>query len=364
MVKTWRFLFAFSLYCIGLHNVSAHDPGLSSLKISQTNNDVFFVLTFARGDIEELISIDQNEDSTISQTELQQARPQLQDLSRDVLQCTFSNAPLALSALGEVKVDDQNNIEFYHHLSRVSGELGIESLLLPKLPLGHRQFVSVYDTSNQLTGSFLLSASNNRFTFSVSDRPDVELPSNSGNDFKIFLGLGVKHILIGYDHLLFLLGLLLLPVRWTTLVKIITSFTLAHSITLALAALKKVEISSSLVEPAIALSICYVGLENLWNKKTIQWRWVLTFFFGLIHGFGFAGVLSELGLGQSGSQLAVRLIAFNLGVEFGQLIFAACALPLLYWAHKHPKFDKIGIPVISITITLAGLYWFVERVFF
>jgi len=145
--------------------------------------------------------------------------------------------------------------------------------------------------------------------------------------------------------------------------KIITSFTVAHSITLALAAMKVVEIPSHFVEPAIALSIAYIGLENLRRKGEVKNRWLLTFALGLIHGFGFASVLGELGLGENRGEIVSRLIGFNLGVETGQVCVALVVVPILLWAQKKPIFLRRGIPALSVLTIGIGLYWFFERVF-
>jgi hydrogenase/urease accessory protein HupE len=170
---------------------------------------------------------------------------------------------------------------------------------------------------------------------------------------------GVEHILTGYDHLAFLLGLLLLGGRVRSLVGIITAFTVAHSITLALAALRIVSLSPSFVEPAIALSIAYVGIENLFVKDSSK-RWRITFPFGLLHGFGFAGALMALDLPRA--QLPLALFAFNLGVELGQLGVLAVVLPLVMLARRSAWFRDWGVKGLSVGIAIAGLLWFVQRV--
>jgi hydrogenase/urease accessory protein HupE len=176
--------------------------------------------------------------------------------------------------------------------------------------------------------------------------------------------LGIGHILTGYDHLLFLLGLLVACRRLRTMVVIITCFTLAHSITLALAALGLVVIPSRIVEPLIAASIVFVGVENLVRREEPPHRWLLAFFFGLIHGFGFASALREAGLGQSGAALAVPLFSFNLGVELGQLGLVAVVFPLLLWLRARPAFVRVGPPVVSALVAVAGLFWLLQRTVF
>jgi hydrogenase/urease accessory protein HupE len=185
----------------------------------------------------------------------------------------------------------------------------------------------------------------------------------TGTSFGPFFRLGVEHIFTGYDHLLFLLGLLLVCTRWRTLVVIVTCFTVGHSLTLALATLGWVNLPPGVTEPLIALTILWVGLENIWRRGTEPvGRWAVTLLFGLVHGFGFATVLRDLGVGAEGGGLLVPLLAFNLGVEFGQLVFAAVVLPLLWWLRRFPWFVQRGVPVLSGVIAFTGLYWLVERV--
>jgi hydrogenase/urease accessory protein HupE len=180
-----------------------------------------------------------------------------------------------------------------------------------------------------------------------------------------FLRLGIAHIWTGYDHLLFLFGLLVVCRSFRSIVGIISCFTVAHSITLALATLNIVNLPSRIVEPMIAASIFYVGIENLLRKGAEpKGRWALTFAFGLIHGFGFASVLRELGVGSNGHGLAMPLFTFNLGVEIGQVSIAAIVLPIVWQLRKNPVFVRRGVPVLSGFVAAAGLYWFLERTLF
>jgi hydrogenase/urease accessory protein HupE len=171
--------------------------------------------------------------------------------------------------------------------------------------------------------------------------------------------MGIEHILTGYDHLVFLFGLVLLGGRPRAIVLVITAFTVAHSITLALATLGVWAPSPRIVEPAIALSIAYVGAENFF-VTTAERRWRITFPFGLIHGFGFAGALREIGLPKA--QVPEALVLFNLGVEMGQLAVLALVLPLIYWLRRFEWFRGRGVKGLSAAILLVGLFWFVNRV--
>ena len=180
--------------------------------------------------------------------------------------------------------------------------------------------------------------------------------------FRAYLRLGVEHILTGVDHLLFLLGLLLVCRRFRTVAGIVTCFTVAHSVTLALAALGVVTLPPRVVEPLIAATIVIVGIENLVRGDEPKGRWLLTFAFGLVHGLGFAAALREIGLGAHGTSIAGPLVAFNLGVEIGQL---AVAVPLLLVLWKlraaSPKFARHGVRIVSSIVVGFGVVWLVQR---
>lgn len=177
-----------------------------------------------------------------------------------------------------------------------------------------------------------------------------------------FFVLGVEHILTGYDHLLFLAGLLLVCTRFRDAASIITCFTIAHSITLALASLDIVHLPGEIVEPAIAASIIYVGIENLIGRHRLAWRMLVTFGFGLVHGLGFASVLREIGLGRLPGGIAMPLLKFNLGVEAGQLAVAAVILPLLLLMRRKAWFRTWGVAAASGLVIAAGSFWLIERV--
>ena len=189
-----------------------------------------------------------------------------------------------------------------------------------------------------------------------------------------FLREGVVHILGGYDHVLFLLCLLLpaavrrTPTGWRAvprlrdavlpLVGVVTAFTLAHSVTLALAALQWVTISPAVIEPAIAATIVLAAIDNVWPIFGGR-RAVVTFVFGLVHGFGFAGVLGELDL--PAAQFAWALLQFNLGLELGQLLIVMAATGVLFLLRHQPAYPRWGIGAGSAAAMAMGVLWFVER---
>ena len=187
---------------------------------------------------------------------------------------------------------------------------------------------------------------------------------------KRFVVAGIEHIFIGFDHIAFLVALLLWARRLWSVIKIVTAFTIAHTITLTLATLDIVTLPSVFLEAAIAASIIYVAAENFFRRE-IESRWLVTFFLGLVHGFGFASVLKEFGLPDNA--LVTALAMFNVGVEIGQIATVGIALPVILTVdhlivrnapnapnnRRKPHFVYLA----SGSILLLGAYWFVERVF-
>ena len=200
------------------------------------------------------------------------------------------------------------------------------------------------------------------------DSPSYVIEANpgSGQVAWAYLVLGVEHILLGIDHLLFVFALLLVVKGWKKLVVTITAFTLAHSITLALATLGFVYVPGPPVEAVIALSIVFVAAEIVHGQRgrpglTERWPWIVAFTFGLLHGFGFAGALSEVGLPQTSIPLA--LLMFNLGVETGQLLFVAVLLAAYLALGRIriqlPKWSPLFPPYVIGSI---AAFWLIERV--
>jgi len=180
--------------------------------------------------------------------------------------------------------------------------------------------------------------------------------------FGVFIQAGIEHIIPkGLDHILFVLGLFLSSLIFRSLLWQVTAFTFAHTITLALAALDIVQVPGEIVEPIIALSIVWIAVENCVFKQTNKWRPFIVFIFGLLHGLGFAAVLGEYGLPEG--NLVPSLLAFNIGVEIGQLLVLLTAAALV-WAIRNKSWyrQRVQIPA-SLIIALVGLFWFVERVF-
>jgi hypothetical protein len=187
-------------------------------------------------------------------------------------------------------------------------------------------------------------------------------PQSALSGFRNYVAIGFEHIVPkGLDHILFVVGLFLLSPRLKPLLWQVTSFTLAHSVTLALGVIGLVQISPAIVEPLIAASIVYVAVENIMTDRLQRWRPLVVFSFGLLHGLGFAGVLTEIGL--SPTHFVTGLIAFNLGVELGQLaVIGLCFVAVGLWFHSKSWYRKgVTVPA-SLAIAVIGSYWFIERV--
>ena len=187
-------------------------------------------------------------------------------------------------------------------------------------------------------------------------------PPTAGDIARQYLVLGYTHIVpYGRDHILFVLGIFLLSARWRSILLQVSTFTIAHSITLGLTMYGIVSLPAKVVEPMIALSIAYVAIENLVTSDLKPWRLALVFSFGLLHGMGFAGVLRELGLPPS--QFLTALLTFNLGVEAGQLSVIAVAFAVVAsWRSDRLAYRQFIVQPASLAIALAGLYWTVQRI--
>ena len=340
----------------------AHDPGLSTATLRLETSKLEAVLVYSLLDAGQIVDMDKDHDGQISKAELAEASAQLKEIAAQSLEVTVDNQPVPAEDV-RCRFDELDNASV--HLvfpMNTCSNLVIRSKWLALLQPGHRQFFSLQNPAGDTLAERLLSANADTVTLQM-DALNAQSPGTSHkNSFADFLLMGVKHIWTGYDHLLFLFGLLIVTRNFGSSVKIITCFTIAHSITLAVATLSLVQFSRRIVEPLIAASIVYVGIENLFRGDDPKGRWLLTFAFGLVHGFGFASVLRELGVGANGSSIAVPLVSFNLGVELGQVVVAALVLPVIWKLRTKPVFVARWVPVCSVLVALLGGYWFVQRV--
>lgn len=329
---------------VGSQTVFAHDPGLSSANLSVGSDRIDAVLTFNQQDIANL-------------------RIPAEDLLARAVLLQLDGTTIAPTSSRASNDANSSNVAFEFIFPRPPGtrSLSFRSLLLKDLPFGHRQAVTARDASGRELSRMLLSAREDAASFSLHQSAG----ESATGGFVGFLFLGIRHILTGYDHLLFLFGLLVICRSVRSAALLITCFTAAHSLTLALSTFGLVTLSSRFVEAAIAVSILYVGIENVFRRdKKIQGRALLTFVFGLVHGLGFATVLREMGVAGSGSSAVVPLVAFNSGVELGQLSVAAIVLPVIWRLRSSESFRRVGLPACSVVVALAGGYWLLDRTVF
>jgi len=255
----------------------------------------------------------------------------------------------------EVVADSQSiRLPFSGRLDSAPGVVTVEALLFPYDP-NHQTFLNVYE--REALTQAILDRGRTRFEYYAGTTQGAFAV------VRRFVPAGVHHILIGPDHLLFLVGLLLLGGSLRQLAVIVTGFTIAHSITLSLAALNIVSPSARLIEPAIALSIVYVGADNLLVRDGRDVRALIAFAFGFIHGFGFANVLREMDL--PARALGWSLFSFNIGVEIGQLLVVVTVAAVFAAVRSRGEVASRQLTVVgSIIVMAAGAFWFVQRVFF
>lgn len=199
-------------------------------------------------------------------------------------------------------------------------------------------------------------------TFSDAHTINYQLDRVSDKDiFNTYLLEGFKHIIpLGLDHILFILCIFFLNKNLKTVLMQATMFTIAHSVTLAMAVYGYINPPSQFIETIIALSIVFLALENIFFDKIKPWRFVMIFLFGLVHGMGFAGALSELGLPQYA--MATALVSFNIGVEMGQLAIILLMYVLVYKLSKHNLLYRKWIVVpANVIIGIIASYWTIER---
>ena len=334
----------------------AHALGISSGAYVPRGSSVLGTLTFARAELAALVpALDTNHDGHLSAIEVSEGRELLRDrvLERVVVTSGGDRCTTAFVDAGLTEGDGLV-VRGRWDCGQAEAPFVIELALLDDLSPGHRHIV----------GADVLAGDERRLTLArvpeppVGPEPTVAAPVPGAGTF---FTMGIEHILSGLDHLVFLLGLVVV-VQATgrsmrSVLGVVTAFTVGHSVSLAVAVLVPWSPSPRLVEPAIALSIAYVGVESFF-VKTLRGRWRITFPFGLVHGFGLAGALQAIALPRP----ALALVSFNLGVETGQLAILAVLLPVLLALRTRRWFVAYGVPVVSGLVAVAGGIWFVVRV--
>jgi hypothetical protein len=359
--------------CVGLITLAAlvsatqahaHAVGTSYLHIEAADVDRALPVRVALSirDLEFAVGLDVNDDARITWGEVLANQASLTayvqrkvELRRGGIGCAVTASDLRVATYA----DELYAVLSMHAVCPVAGALQVQSDLLFEIDDSHRSLLTVSNDSSAI--SVLTSA--NR-TWSAG------MPSGAWRDFLRFVGQGVWHIWIGFDHLAFLLLLLLplagsvetnktgLGLRIKEIVKVVTAFTIAHSITLICASLGFLTFSSQWIEAIIAGSIVIAALANM-TRLAAKFGLALAFGFGLVHGFGFAGALADISTSTVGR--AVPLLGFNLGVEIGQLVVVAAIFPALFlWRAPAPMRAR-AILAGSIVIGAAGVSWLVER---
>lgn len=346
--------------------VLAHNPDTSYARIGISSNQVSFRLTYDLFTLSKIARLDDNGDRQVSRAELERHAPEIQDFLRRAIAIEVNDHESSLGeAAGLTWPPDAGaaiHEQDYHSAAALIHFRFAQPLDdTPENVAITFNFFGDFGERHTVLGAFEYFGQVDEVLFSRFE-PDFDYytgyePPLAKRLWK-FLKLGVGHIFLGYDHICFLVALVVVS-RFRELVKIVTAFTVAHSLTLILAALEWVTLPTRLIESGIALTIVYVALENLWVRDT-RHRWLLTFGFGLVHGFGFANVLGESGLPTTG--LVRCLLAFNLGVELGQLAIVLALLPLALWFGKWRHGRKVVV-ALSLVLALFGAAWFVDRVF-
>jgi hypothetical protein len=352
----WCALLALAALLVG-GVARAHEVGLSRGEYQLEGSTAVVQIVFARREVATLVpAMDVDRDEHVTEAEVRAARAAIEERVVGGVLVQADGAPCR-GQLREAQLveEDGLRVALGYQCPAEPRKLGVELGLLDQLATGHRHIASARVDGKPV--DHVLSRKSRAFelTFAGPAPP----PPSAASAFGEMVVLGIEHIVFGYDHLIFLLGLVLVGGSWRSLLMVITAFTVGHSITLALAVLGVFVPSPRIIEPAIALSIAYVGIENYFVPDAEK-RWRITLPFGLIHGFGFAGALSEVAVPDA--SVPLKLVAFNLGVEAGQLAIMAAVLPLVLFARKQDWFKNLGVKAISAAITVAGVFWFVTRV--
>jgi hydrogenase/urease accessory protein HupE len=335
----------------------AHDPGLSSGELSFAEDTLRLSLTFAKRDVEALLSATDPRLPVLDPMSSGDLQSRLAALAPEGIVVSLGGQPVRPKDVS-VELDEANNIELRlaFEAARVS-RITFAEPLLRDLPFGHRQIMRIIDARGAIVKELMLGAAESSFDASLTVTSDS---SSTPGRFRNFLVHGVRHILEGSDHLLFLLGILLVTPTFLSATKVISCFSVAHSLTLSAVALGSLRVPAPVVEPLIAASVAYVGVENLLRRGHVTHRSLLTFAFGLVHGLGFATALRDMRIG-SGVDMILPLFSFNLGVELGQTAVAAIALPTIFLLRRNLRFAGSWSPACSVFVALAGGYWFFER---
>lgn len=355
----------FLLMFIGMSNQAfAHRPNDSKLSLNITATDIDGQALFQMDDLEWVLGIDDNRDKEVTWQEFRTHIPSIQQQFIDSIQITRNTAKCQFnSALTDIKqIADRTYAEFslQSPCPSTDSQLTVEANYLTIVDPQHQLFLSLNNDGK--TTSTLLTRSNKKLIIAG----DIKL----FDSIKAFVREGIWHIFTGYDHILFIMTLIFaslfgIPVEQQknsikNLLLMISSFTIAHSVTLIASALDWIRIPSQWVESAIAATVIFAAL-NVRMRWVAEKLWALTFSFGLIHGMGFANALRELSIPEQ--NFISSLVSFNIGVEIGQLVLVGISLPLLFLLAKNSfKWQQQSIKFATALIACFGIIWFIERV--
>lgn len=342
---------------------AAHEVGLSTAVAQLRSGQVAVELTFAVKDVEEMAELDADRDGQVTAAEFAAMQDGVSQLMAATCGLQLDEVFIPPTSVRSLLDASNNVVVSLEFPAQPFKRLDLHFEVIRELTAGHRMFFTLVNAAGESVTERLLNQNSPVVTILVDATVPAAAPGPLPS-FAGFLWLGVEHIGMGYDHLVFLFGLLIVTRSFRAALVVITCFTLAHSITLAVATFDLVNLPGQYTEPLIAATIIYVGAENIVRRGDPHGRWLLTFVFGLIHGFGFASVLRELGVGAHGGGVTMPLFAFNLGVELGQIALAAVALPLIWKLRTKPAFVRNVVPGCSAAVAALGGYWLIQRLWF
>ena len=337
-----------------LSGVLAHDAPTSFIDLRVGPNGIDASVTASNTDLaHELPAV---EPAMLLQPEVVRAQ---RDALAGIIQSRFRIGAVGQTLRAELRdivpVPEKRDLrlEFHYAWPSAPAAFSVQSRLFPYDPR-HRTFLNIYE-GGRLDRQEIFEGPRTAIRYQPGSRQSI------GAVVRQFVVEGMHHIFIGPDHILFVVGLLLLGGSLGQLLKIVTAFTIAHSITLGLATFRLVSPPASIIEPAIALSIVFVGASAFLGKKKHDPRLIFAFCFGLIHGFGFANALQEMMLPRDA--LGWSLFAFNGGVEIGQGCIVLTVAPLLALLRdRRPLLAQRVVAFGALCVTTAGAFWFFQRV--
>lgn len=345
-------------------SAEAHYSSIGYSDITVDGRSIRFDLYLPADLMGQLIELDLNRNGRLENDEAIASKEMLREYASDYLKVTGGDT------VGKPVVTEASFVERGSHLMlRILLDY-IFSEPVTAYAIEYKVFYDGFDPGHQNIALLTADGEQREIVFDQTKqtfRATVFTPSGATNKVPVsvpswvltgwtYVKMGIEHILSGYDHLLFLLGILLAGGTLKRYVKLLTAFTVGHSLTLALSVTEILTVPIGIVEPLIAVSLVYIAIENVW-KRSIEWRPVITLLFGLVHGLGFADLLR----GKLGADLSLPLISFNVGVELGQLLVVLLIVPILGFLRARQLQSLVNWS-LSGAIALFGTYWFFERI--